>query len=162
VAEVGESSDANRLFHILYDGTVVDESGYTVLGGEGDTIGERLHQSYQASLPLAEALRAAVAALAGGDRTVLPADLEVAVLSRDNGRRAFRRLTDGEIAELLGVPAEAAEAEAEPAPADEGGKTAEASDKAKAKGKGKDAKAADSPPADADDGDDSSGKTDTP
>jgi proteasome alpha subunit len=42
VAEVGEDDAANRLFHILYDGTVVDETGYTVLGGESDAIGERL------------------------------------------------------------------------------------------------------------------------
>jgi proteasome alpha subunit len=107
VAEVGEDADANRLFHILYDGTVVDESGCTVLGGEGDTIGERLRQSYQPDLSLSDALKAAVTALAGGDRQIVPSELEVAVLSRDNGRRAFRRLDDDEIGELLGVAADA-------------------------------------------------------
>ena len=107
VAEVGETSEANRLFHILYDGTVVDESGCTVLGGEGDAIGDRLRESYQPDLPLVDALKAALAALAGGDRQIAPADLEVAVLSRDNGRRAFRRLTDEEIGELLGAAADA-------------------------------------------------------
>jgi proteasome alpha subunit len=107
VAEVGEDADANRLFHILYDGTVVDESGCTVLGGEGDTIGERLRQSYQPNLSLSDALKAAVTALAGGDRQIVPSELEVAVLSRDNGRRAFRRLDDDEIGELLGVAADA-------------------------------------------------------
>src|SRR5262249_4571308 len=137
VAEVGESSDANRLFHILYDGTVVDENGYTVLGGEADTIGERLRQSYQASLPLAEALRAAVTARAGAARTVLPADLEVAVLSRDNGRRAFRRLTDEEIGELLGTP------EDEAAGAEETGETDESS--ADDEGKGDGTASADTP-----------------
>jgi len=119
VAEVGESSSANRLFHILYDGTVVDESGWTVLGGEGDAIGERLRQGYQPDLSLADALKAAVAALSGGDRQIVPAELEVAVLSRDNGRRAFRRLTDGEIGELLGVAADAP-ADADATAADSG------------------------------------------
>jgi proteasome alpha subunit len=121
VAEVGETSDANRLFHILYDGTVVDENGCTVLGGESDAIGDRLREGYQPNLPLADALKAAVAALSGGDRQIVPADLEVAVLSRDNGRRAFRRLADEEIGELLGVSADeppAGEAELEsPTPA---------------------------------------------
>jgi proteasome alpha subunit len=117
VAEVGETPAANRLFHILYDGTVLDENGFTVLGGEGDAIGERLRSGYQADLPLAEALKVAVAALSGGDRQIVPAELEVAVLSRDNGRRAFRRLTDDEIGELLGVSADAPAPE-EAAPTD--------------------------------------------
>jgi proteasome alpha subunit len=123
VAEVGEDDAANRLFHILYDGTVVDETGYTVLGGESDAIGERMNAGYQAGQSLAETLKAAVAALAGGDRTIAPSELEVAVLSRDNGRRAFRRLDDTEIAELLGVAptpeAEAAAAAAAPATEEE-------------------------------------------
>jgi proteasome alpha subunit len=100
---------------------VVDENGCTVLGGESDAIGDRLREGYQPNLSLAEALKAAVAALSGGDRQIVPADLEVAVLSRDNGRRAFRRLADEEIGELLGVSADeppAGEAELEaPTPA---------------------------------------------
>src|ERR687897_252774 len=67
----------DRLFHILYDGTVVDETGFTVLGGEADAISDRLKATYQAGLGLAEALRAAVAALAG-DRTLAADELEVA------------------------------------------------------------------------------------
>jgi proteasome alpha subunit len=51
-----------------------------------------------------------VGALAGPDRTLAPQDLEVAVLSRANGRRAFRRIEDAELAALLG----AAPAPAEP------------------------------------------------
>ena len=38
VAELGADPSRDRLFHILYDGTVVDEQGYTVLGGEADAI----------------------------------------------------------------------------------------------------------------------------
>jgi proteasome alpha subunit len=103
VAEVGESSETDRLFHILYDGTVVDESGFTVLGGEADAISDRLTQIYQPDLPAAEALKAAVGALAGRDRQLEPREMEVALLARTNGRRAFRRLSDGEIADLLGT-----------------------------------------------------------
>ena len=57
----------DRLFHILYDGTVVDEEGYTVLGGEADAILERVKASYEPDQLLGAALRTAVAALAGPD-----------------------------------------------------------------------------------------------
>jgi hypothetical protein len=52
---------------------------------------------------MVEALRAAVAALAGPDRTLGADELEVAALARDDGRRAFRRIEGGELDELLGV-----------------------------------------------------------
>ena len=94
VAEVGPDAGSDRLFHILYDGTVVDEHGFTVLGGEADAIATRLKDTYQPGLTLDAALQAAVTALAGPGRTLTPAELEVAVLVRGDGRRAFRRLTD--------------------------------------------------------------------
>ena len=51
---------------------------------------------------LPAALQAAVSALAGPDRTLAGEDLEVAVLSSGNGRRAFRRLVEAELDALLG------------------------------------------------------------
>lgn len=101
VAEVGADPAGDRLFHILYDGTVMDEDRFTVLGGEADAIETRLAEAFRSAMSLRDALRAAVAALAGGDRTLSAADLEAAVLARTNGRRAFRRLGDAEIGELL-------------------------------------------------------------
>src|SRR5918996_1262528 len=101
VAEVGTDPDGDRLFHILYDGTVVDETGFTVLGGEADAIAARLKDTYQPGLALDAALRAAVAALAGPGRTLAPAELEVAVMARGNGRRAFQRLGDDATAAAL-------------------------------------------------------------
>jgi proteasome alpha subunit len=101
VAEVGGAPEGDRLFHILYDGTVVDESGFTVLGGEADAIAARLKDTYQPGLALDAALRAAVAALAGPGRSLAPAELEVAVLARGNGRRAFQRLSDDATAAAL-------------------------------------------------------------
>jgi proteasome alpha subunit len=107
VAEVGTGGAPDQLFHILYDGTVVDETGFTVLGGEADTIAERLRGTYREGLSLEEALGAAVAALGGPDRTIVPSDLEVALLERTAARRAFRRLDDAEVGTLLGTPADA-------------------------------------------------------
>jgi proteasome alpha subunit len=103
VAEVGVQQDGDQLFHILYDGTVLDEDGTSVLGGDADAIADRLASTYQAAADLSEALRAAVVALAGPDRSLTADDLEVAVLERasDAVRRCFRRLTDAEVAQLL-------------------------------------------------------------
>jgi proteasome alpha subunit len=101
VAEIGESPDEDQMFHILYDGTVMDETGFTVLGGEAETLAERLQEVYEPNCTLAQAAKAAAAALAGPDRELSAADLEVAVLARSNGRRTFRRLDDDEVARLL-------------------------------------------------------------
>ena len=101
VAEVGDEPADSQLFHILYDGTVMDEKDFTVLGGEADAIADRLQESFAEGLDLGGALRRAVTALAGPDRTLGADDLEAAVLSRTNGRRAFRRLDDAEVSALL-------------------------------------------------------------
>ena len=70
VAEVGRERADDQLFHILYDGTVMDEEGFTVLGGEAEAIDARLEEAWSDELDLAGALRAAVSALAGPDRTL--------------------------------------------------------------------------------------------
>ena len=100
VAEVGLDADGDQMFHLLYDGTVMDEDMSVVLGGETDAISDRFGDLDSAPT-LAEGLQRAVAALAGEDRTLTPADLEVAVLGRGNGRRTFRRLEADELAALL-------------------------------------------------------------
>jgi proteasome alpha subunit len=101
VAEVGATAEDDQIFHILYDGSVVDEDRFSVIGGDADTIGTRLEEAFHPGLDLGGALNAAVSALSGPDRVLAPADLEVAVLSRANGRRAFRRVEDAELATLL-------------------------------------------------------------
>src|SRR5579884_3966479 len=50
VAEVGSDAADDRLYHILYDGSVVDEERFTVLGGEAEAISERLGASWQPGL----------------------------------------------------------------------------------------------------------------
>jgi proteasome alpha subunit len=105
VCEVGSDPAGDQLFHILYDGTVVDDDRFSVLGGEADAIAERMDSAFQAGWSLEEALHAATRALSGPDETLAVPDLEVAVLARTNGRRAFRRIDDDETARLLGTPA---------------------------------------------------------
>ena len=104
VAEVGSpSSDGadDQLYHILYDGTVFDEDRFTVLGGEADAIQNRMDSAFQPGMALADALKAATGALAGPERTLAAADLEVAVLDRRQDRRAFRRIADDELTAAL-------------------------------------------------------------
>ena len=100
VAEVGAEPSGDQLFHILYDGSVVDEDHYTVLGGEADTIVDRLKEDYQPDWSLEQAVQRAAKALTG-DRDPVATELEVAVLARGNGRRAFRRLDDEAVAAAL-------------------------------------------------------------
>lgn len=102
VAEVASDPAGDQMFHVLYDGTVNDESGYTVLGGEADSIAERLGEAYDQDWEVGDAIQAASAALAGEERTLEADDLEVAILVRETGRRAFQRIEGDELAELLG------------------------------------------------------------
>lgn len=102
VAEVGHQAADDHLFHILYDGTLIDETGWAVLGGEADAIRTRMTESWVEGATVVDALRAAVSALAGPDRQLAAVDLEVAVLDRLPTGRTFRRIDDEETAGLLG------------------------------------------------------------
>ena len=99
VAELGEAQ--NQLYHIAYEGTITDEDRFAVLGGDAETITERVSAAWQADWDLVTAVKAATTALAGPDRTLAAGDLEVAILTGGNGRRTFRRIDEGELAQLL-------------------------------------------------------------
>lgn len=102
VAAVGDTPEANELFHILYDGSVTDRSGWVAMGGQSEALGDYLKDKYRDSLSLAEAVKIGAEGLGSiGDRTMEAAGLEVAVLDRTRGRRKFRRLTDDEVAATL-------------------------------------------------------------
>ena len=112
VAEVAtpDGGSHDQLYHILYDGTVMDEDKYSVLGGEADAITERIDASWRDSLNLGDGIAVAVAALAGDDRALSADDLEVAILSRTNGRRAFRRIEGDELAGLAPAASDSSDA----------------------------------------------------
>lgn len=116
VAEISESPGDDQLFQIRYDGTVMDETRFVVVGGESEAITERLLETWKPDSDLRTVINTAIAALAGPDRTLTADDLEVAVLSRSNGRRAFRRLERDEVEALL-TPREQPQAEPPSEPA---------------------------------------------
>jgi len=103
VAELGPTRADDRLYHIAYDGTVVDQERFTVLGGEAEVIAARVEQAVVDGWGLEEAVRACARCLAGPDRSLGADDLEVGVLASANGRRAFRRIEGDELNALLGV-----------------------------------------------------------
>ena len=102
VAEMSPEVGDDRLFHLLYDGTVMDTTSHVVIGGEAEAIGARLDESWSSGLQLRDAVQVAVGALAGSDRELVPDDLEVAVLARDGERRSFRRIEGDDLGGLLG------------------------------------------------------------
>jgi len=103
VAQVGGADDDQaELYHVLYDGVVMDEHGYSVLGGQADEITDAMKQHYREGMSLADALQLG-AKLLGADEQPLKSDqLEVASLDRSRQRRAFRRIKNDELTQLLG------------------------------------------------------------
>jgi proteasome alpha subunit len=108
VAELGVDGRGDQLYHIAYEGTITDEDAYAVLGGEAETIAERVAETWDRDADLGPALTATVVALGGPERTLGAGELEVAILSRANGRRAFRRIGPDELTLLVGDDAAAA------------------------------------------------------
>ena len=102
VAEVGTASDDHaEMYHVFYDGVVLDEQEYSVLGGQADQISETLKDQYRAGMSLADAMKLGAKVL-GSEEGPLTADqLEVALLDRARPRRAFRRIRNAELAALL-------------------------------------------------------------
>ena len=105
VAEVGETAEGDQLYRLMFDGSVADEKGYVAMGGSAEPISAGLAESWHEGMSLGEAVRAAVSLLGdhGDDhpRTMEPDQLEVAVFDRARPRRAFQRLSNGRLAELL-------------------------------------------------------------
>ncbi len=102
VVSAGFEPSGDRLFHIRYDGSVSDEDGFAVLGGEPDPIRERLAAADRSGLDLGATLKLAMSALSGPDRELTADDVEVAVLDRLDDGRCFRRLENGDITSLIG------------------------------------------------------------
>jgi proteasome alpha subunit len=130
VAEVGKTTADDEIYRITFEGSVADERDFVVVGGQADKVAAVLKESYSASMSLTEAMRLAIASLAGqGDgnsEPVTSGQLEVALLERSRPHRAFRRLTGARLDALLaearppGAPAAAANGAAGGPAADEG------------------------------------------
>jgi proteasome alpha subunit len=105
LAEVGATPADDKLYHITYDGTVMDEQGCTVLGGRAEAIAEALGTRYEPGMPADDAIRLCVELLAGPEGSLGPDQLEVAMLDRSRPRRAFRRVDASALEAILAAGA---------------------------------------------------------
>jgi proteasome alpha subunit len=113
VAEVGETGETDQLYRLTFDGSVVDEPDFVVMGGQADAVSANLREHYRPGMSLADALGVGVRALSavspatagngnGSAATLLGAEqLEVAVLDRARPKRAFRRVVGAALRSLL-------------------------------------------------------------
>jgi proteasome alpha subunit len=110
VAQVGFTADQDEMYRITYDGSVQDEPGVVVMGGQAEAMSGGLRSQHRADASLTEALHLAVNALAsvGGEggqpRTLTASQLEVAVLDRRRAGRTFRRIVGAALTALLETP----------------------------------------------------------
>lgn len=102
VAEVGEATEEDQIYRLTFDGSVFDEQGMSVIGGQAEAVAGRLKERYKPGMSLAEALQAALSALTepGGEGPPV-GQLEVAVLDRNREHRKFLRLTGPRLERLL-------------------------------------------------------------
>ncbi|MBN9610347.1 MAG: proteasome subunit alpha [Actinobacteria bacterium 69-20] len=99
------SQATDQLYRISYDGSIVDETRFVVMGGSTEPVAAALEESFRSGWSLESALAAAVKALGaageGAPRDLRADQLEVAVLDRAATGRTFRRLDDVEVAAAL-------------------------------------------------------------
>ena len=110
VAEVGPTTADDQLYRLTYDGSVAEEHGYVVMGGNAEPIANALKEEHQGDLTLEDAVHLAVKALGapaeGAEPRAIAAEtLEAAVLDRTRPRRAFKRLTAERLGTILGATA---------------------------------------------------------
>src|SRR3954466_107517 len=67
VAEVGDTQAEDQMYRLTYDGSVAEEHGFIVMGGNSEPIATHVREHHDPAAPLSTALKLAVAAL------VLPA-----------------------------------------------------------------------------------------
>jgi proteasome alpha subunit len=102
VAEVGHTNDNDsEMYRVLYDGVVIDEQRYSVLGGSAEAITEALQSQYTDGLELGAAIRLGANVLGTAEQPLAVEQLEVALLDRNRPRRAFRRIKNAELEGVL-------------------------------------------------------------
>jgi proteasome alpha subunit len=102
VAQVGNADDDDaELYRVLYDGVVIDEQDYSVLGGQAEQMTEALKEQYAQGIALGDAIKLGAKLLGTGDEALAADQLEVALLDRARPRRAFRRIKNDELNGLL-------------------------------------------------------------
>jgi len=94
VAEVGLTNEENRLFRVMYDGTLHDEEHFSAIGGQAEQLMSLWGEGFVPGADLAQAVTWATEAFAAAtEQEFASGDWEAAVVDRTRGRRTFRRLS---------------------------------------------------------------------
>lgn len=105
VVQTGINHHPNEMYRISFDGSIIDEKNFAVIGGRAESVQSFLKDKCPSQLPtLDDALRLCVAALdQTANQKLQPEGLEVAVLDRNRTGRKFRRLSVGDVRQAFSV-----------------------------------------------------------
>ena len=103
VVQVGHNGHTNEIYRISFDGSIIDEKNFAVIGGRSEAVQAVLKdKAATQAANLKTALTLCVSALEQTSNQKLPVEgLEVAALDRTREGRKFRRLSPTEIKQLL-------------------------------------------------------------
>ncbi len=103
VAQVGEGTQANEMYRISFDGSIIDERRFAVIGGRSEAVQIFLKDRVsEPVLTLKQAFALCVQSLDSvTNQKLQPEGLEVAILDRTRPGRKFRRLLPPESSQLL-------------------------------------------------------------
>ncbi|GMV50131.1 proteasome subunit alpha [Nitrospirales bacterium NOB] len=103
VLQVGVNGQPNEIYRISFDGSIVDEKHFAVIGGRAEAVQQYLREHATAELPTLKAgLSRCLEALEQVANQKIPTEnLEVAVLDRTRAGRKFKRLLGADISQLL-------------------------------------------------------------
>ncbi|PID58329.1 proteasome subunit alpha [candidate division KSB3 bacterium] len=101
VVEVGERAEKNSMYHILFDGSISDYTGYAAIGGHAEVVNTFLREHYREALSVNEALDLCRHSLENTSTNgrIKEEHLEVAILDRTIEGRQFRRILPLEMKE---------------------------------------------------------------
>jgi proteasome alpha subunit len=101
-ADDPDTDSGLELFHILYDGSIVDEHRFVAIGGDTEPLRAELEGRFEEGMDRDQAVRVAVGALSAvAGRTLGAEVLEVSGLDARRPRRRFFRLEGEELAAVL-------------------------------------------------------------
>ncbi len=103
VVQIGHNGHANEMYRISFDGSIIDERQFAVIGGKAEAVQASLKEKMPARPPdLKTALTLSIAALEQtGNQKLSLESLEAAVLDRTRENRRFKRFTPSETKQLL-------------------------------------------------------------
>jgi proteasome alpha subunit len=103
VVQVAAHEQSSEIYRILFDGSIIDEKSFAVIGGRAEAVQQYLkdHATTQPAT-LKDSLKRCLAALEQVAGQKIPTEnLEVAVLDRTRVGRKFKRLSAIDISQLL-------------------------------------------------------------